>query len=202
MFQTAFRHQTAIGVRCSLAGFVVPGVGHGAHHRSVVKAHGLFDEREAFFGFFHLGGVFGVVLWRLAGHGEADAAVVSAHAVANLPAEQFIDRHSGHLSRDVPESDFDRAHRRTPGLERAQPADLQHDPRDIRRIFTQKVVAIKEHHGLEIGLGRFGLPVAGDALVGNDPNDRIAANDGAAEICDLDRRLSYAPFTAALLSGC
>ena len=54
MFEAAFRHEAAIGVRCSRPRFVVPPVGHGAHHRRIVKADCLLDEGEALFGFFHL----------------------------------------------------------------------------------------------------------------------------------------------------
>ena len=138
MVQAAFRHHAAIGMRCSCPRrFVVPAIGHGGHHRRIVKSDRLLDQREALFGFLHLGHVLGVVLRRLAGHGEADASVVDADAVANLAAEQFIYRHSGHLPRDVPQSDLDRAHRRAPGLERTQPADLQHHalrrPSGLRR---------------------------------------------------------------------
>ena len=186
MFQAAFRHQTAIRVRCSRPRFVVPPVGHGAHHRRIVKADCLLDQGEALFGFLHLGHVLGVVLWRLAGHRETDASVVGADAVADLSAQQFIYRHSGYLPCDVPESDLDRAHRRTPGLERTEPADLQHHPLDVRRIFAEKIVLIKEHHRLEIRLGGLGLTVPGDALIGDDSNDRVPADDCAPEVRDLD----------------
>src|ERR1035437_3551390 len=98
-------------ITCSRPRSVVPAIAHGAHHRRIVKADSLFDEGETLFGFFHLLGVLGVVLGRLAGHWETDAAVVDTDTVPDLSAEQLIYRHSGDLPCDVPESDLDRAHR-------------------------------------------------------------------------------------------
>ena len=112
MLQAAFGQQAAVGVRRPRPRFVVPAVGHGAHHRRIVEADRLLDEREALFGFLHLRHVLGVVLRRLAGHREADASVVGAHAVPDLAAQQLVYRHSGRLPGDVPEGDLDRAHRR------------------------------------------------------------------------------------------
>ena len=167
--------------------FVVPAVGDGAHHRRIVKANRLLDEGEALFGFFHLRHVLGVVARRLAGHGEADASVVGADAVPDLAAEQFIYRRSRHLPGDVPQRDFDRAHRRTPGLEGAHPTDLQHDAIHVRRIFAQEIVLIEEHHRLEIRFRGLGLPVPGDALIRHDANYRVPADYGAPEVRDPNR---------------
>src|ERR1019366_5481080 len=156
-----------------------------AHHRRIVKADSLFDEGETLFGFFHLLGVLGVVLGRLAGHWETDAAVVDTDTVPDLSAEQLIYRHSGDLPCDVPESDLDRAHRRTPGLEGAKPANFQHDALDVRRVLAQDIVLVEEHHWLEIRLGGLGLTVAGDALIRDNSNYRVSADDRTPEVCDF-----------------
>ena len=187
LFEAALGQQAAIGVRRSRPRFVVPAVGHGVHHRRIVKADRLLDQGEALFGFLHLRHVLGVILRRLAGHGEADGSVVGADAVPDLAAQQFINRHSGHLPGDVPERDLDRAHRRTPGLERTHAADLQHHALHVRRVFAEKIVLIEEHHRLEIRLGGLGLTVPGDALIRDDANYRVPADDGAPEVGDLDR---------------
>ena len=179
MFEAAFRQETAVGVRCSRPRFVVPPVRRCAHHRRIVKADSLFDQSETLFGFLHLHHVLGVILRCLAVHGETDASVVDTDPVPDLPAQQFIYRHSGRLPCDVPESYLDRTHRRTPGLERTQPADLQHHALDVGRVFAQNVVLVEEHHQLEIRLGGLGLTIPGDALIRDDSNYRVPANDRA-----------------------
>ena len=100
--EAALGQQATVRVRRPRARFVVPAIRYGAHHRRIVKADRLLDEREPLFGLFHLGHVLGVILRRLAGHGEAHAAVVRAYAVPDLAAEQLINRHSSRLAGDVP----------------------------------------------------------------------------------------------------
>ncbi len=166
LFEAALGQQTAVRVRRPRPRLVVPAVGYGAHHRRIVKTNRLLDEGEALLGLFHLGHVLGVVLRCLAGHRKADASVVGADAVADLTAQQLIHGHSGRLPRNVPEGDLDRAHGRAPGLEGAHPADLQHHPVHVRRVFAEKIVPIEKDHRLEIRLGGLGLAVTGDALIG------------------------------------
>src|SRR5260370_13277005 len=121
-----------------------------------------------------------------------------------FPARQLIYRHSGHLACDVPESYLDRAHRRTPGLGRTKPADLQQHALDVRRVFANNVVPIKEHHRLEIRLGGLGLTVPGDALIRDDSNYQVPADDCATEVCGFDGSMPGPLFrerlTALLLS--
>ena len=186
MLEAAFGHEAAVRVRGSFSRLVVPHVGDGAHHCGIVEADGHLDEGEAFFGFLHLLHVLGVVLRHLTFHRRPEASVVDADAVADLAAQQLVDGHSGDLAGDVPESDLDRAYCRAPRLEGAKPADLQHDSLDVGGIFAQKIVLIEEDHRLEVRLGRLGLAIAGDTLIGNDSNDGVAADDGASQIGDFD----------------
>ena len=166
------------------------------------KPTAILIEREAFFGFLHLLHVFGVVLRHLPGHRRPKASVVDADAVADFAAQQLVDGHSGDLARDVPESDLDGADRRAPRLERAKPADLQHDALDVGRIFAEKIILVEEDHRLEIRLGRLGLAVAGDALIGDDSNDRVAADDGASQIGDFDFWLAGSSFLSGERCRC
>ncbi len=154
-----------------------------------MEADRHLDQREAFFGFLHLLNVLGVILRHLPRHRRPKTSVVNADAVADLAAQQFVDGHSRDLTGDIPESDLDRADRRAPRLERAKPADLQHHSLDIGWIFAEQIVLVEQHHRLEIRLVGFGLTVAGDALIGNDSNDRVAADDGASKVGDFDFRL-------------
>src|SRR5580692_4263701 len=130
----------------------------------------------------------------MAGHREADGSVVDTDAVPDLAAEKLIYGLSGHLPGDVPQGYFDCAYSRAPGLKGAHAADLQHHARDVCRVFADQVVLIKEDHRLEVGLVGLGLTITGDALIGDDANRRIAPDDGAAEISDLDRCLPRAFF--------
>src|SRR5690606_10267899 len=118
-------------------------------------------------------------------HRETDRAVVDAHPVAYLAAEQFIDRQSGSLARNVPQCHLDRADRTAPGLERAQTPDLQHDALDVGRVLADDQIAIKEHVRLEVRLVRLGLPIAVDPFVRGNPYDGIVADDRALDIRNL-----------------
>ena len=159
-----------------------------------MKADCLFDQGETLFGLFHLRHILGVVLRRLPGHGETDASVVGADAVPHLPAQEFVYGHSGHLPCDIPKSYLDGAHCRAPGLERAKPADLQQHPLDVRRVFTQNIVFVKEHHRLEIRLGGLGFTISGDALIRDDSNYRVPANNCAPEVRDFNRPMCWPLF--------
>ena len=169
----------------------IPGVGDGRHHGRIVEADGHLDQGIALFGFLHLGRELGVVLRRV-GHRHRGADVVfgvsvGTDAVADLSAKQLVDRQSGRLAGDIPERDFDGTDGRAPGLGGAQAANLQHDRGDVGWVLADEILFIKQHHRLEIGLGRFRLTVSGNSLVGNDANRRIAADDGALEVGNLDR---------------
>src|ERR1700682_1558483 len=104
---------------------------------------------------------------------EPDAAVVDANPVAHLAPEQLVDGNAGGLAGDIPERHLDRADGPAPSLEASQPADLQHDPFDVGRVFTEKVLLVSEHDRLQVGLARLHLAVTADALVGHDPHDGI-----------------------------
>ena len=80
---------------------------------------------------------------------------------------------------------LDGADRRAVGLEAAALTDLQHHALDVGRVLADERIAEMQHPGLEVGLGEFDLAEAVDAFVGDDADDRDAADDGAAEIGDL-----------------
>src|SRR4029434_9608322 len=75
-----------------------------------------------------------------------------------------------------------------------KPADLEHDSLDVSGIFTQKIVLIEEDHRLEIRLRGLGLTIAGDTLIGYDPNDPGTADDGASQVGDCDFWLANPSF--------
>src|SRR5579862_8157111 len=82
IFEAPFRHHAAIGMRRSRPRrFVVPRIGDGGHHRRIVKADGLFNQGKALFGILHLCHILGVILWRMASHGEANGSVVDTDAI-------------------------------------------------------------------------------------------------------------------------
>jgi hypothetical protein len=61
----------------------------------------------------------------------------------------------------------------------------------------QNTVPVKEHHRLEIRLGGLGLAVPGEALIRDDANYRVPADDGAPEVGDFVGCLP-----GALFRGC
>ena len=133
----------------------------------------------------------GIVLRPVAGALPADRAVIDAHLVAHLAAEQLVDRHAGRLAGDVPQRVLDGADRGAIGLERAALADLQHAALDVGRVLADQRVAEMQHPGLEVGLGVFHLAEAVEALVGDDADDRMLADDGAAQVGDFHDDLLF-----------
>ena len=127
----------------------------------------------------------GVVLRPVAGALLADVAVVDPHLVAHLAAEQLVDRHARRLAGDVPERMLDGADGGAVGLERAALADLQHHALDVGRVLADQRLAEMQHPGLEIGLGVLDFAKAVEAFVGDDADDGVLADDGAAQIGDL-----------------
>jgi hypothetical protein len=199
MVEATFRHEPAIDVRRvpSRPVLAVPGIRDGIHHVYIVEADGELDQGVALFRLLHLLREFGVIL-RCTGYqlGVIFGVPVGTDAVADLSAEQLVYRQSSCLPGDVPEGEFDGADRRAPGLERAHVADLEHDARDVGRVFAQKILFIKEHHRFEIPLGRLGLTISGNALIGDDAHHRFAPDDGALEVGDFDRSSARPPFSA------
>ena len=162
-------------------------VGHATGH-GAVKGDALLDDRETFWRLHHLLHIFGKVLRLVASHLEAHRAVVDAHLVAYLAAQEFVDRQVGRLTGNVPERHFDRAHRRAPGFERAQPADPTHHPLDIGGVGPQDQVTVEEYMGLEIRLGPLGLAITINPFVGENANNRLVADHSTAEVGDFHGR--------------
>ena len=152
-----------------------------------MEADALLDHEEVFGPLHHPLDVGGVVLGAVAGALLADRAVVDADLVADLAAEELVDRHAGGLAGDVPEGVLDGADRRAVGLEGAALADLQHHPLDVGGVLADQRVAEVQDAGLEVGLGELDLAEAVEALVGDDADDWVLADDGAAEVGDLHR---------------
>ena len=61
----------------------------------------------------------------------------------------------------------------------------QHDALDVGRVVADQRLAELQDERLEVGLVLLDLAVAADALVGDDPHDRVLADDGAFEVGDL-----------------
>src|SRR5215216_406838 len=167
-------------------------VGDFAVHRAV-EADALLDEREAFGGVLHALHVFGVVIRHVGGHGEAHRAVVDAHTIAHLAAQQPVDGESTRLAVQVPQRHLDRAHGAAPRLERAAVADVEHDPLDLSWIGAEDVVAVHHDVRLDVRLEGLDRAIAADPLVGSDPHDRVVADHGALEIGDTHRPPAYRP---------
>ena len=145
----------------------------------------LFDDGEALFELLHLGHVFGEVFGIIALERNANAAVVDADLVPNFASEELVHRHSSGLAGNVPQRNLDRADRRAPRLETAQPADAAYDTLDVGRVLTKDGITVVENEGFEIGLRPLGLAETFDAFVGSDADDRVIADDGAFEVGDF-----------------
>ena len=159
-------------------------VGHRRLHVRV-EADPLLHHEELFGPLHHPLDVGGIVLRPVAGALLPDRAVVDPDLVAHLAAEELVDRHPGRLAGDVPERVLDRAHRRAVGLERAALADAQHHPLDVGGVLADERVTEMQHPGLEVALGELDLAEAVEALVGDDADDRMPADHGAAQVGDL-----------------
>jgi hypothetical protein len=131
---------------------------------------------------FDLGGV---VLRPVARALLAQRTIVDAHLVADLAAEQLVGGHAGRLAGNVPERVLDGTDRRAVGLERTPLADLHHAALDVGRILADERVAEMQHPGFQVVLGVFHLAEPVEALVGDDANDGVAADDGAPQVGDL-----------------
>src|SRR3954468_10427636 len=103
------------GLRLCIA---IKEVGHRGGH-AAVEGYPHLDDGETLRGGLHLGHIGGVVCWLVPVHGEADSAVVDAHAVAHLAAEELVDREPGGLPSHVPEGHLHRADGTPPRLEAA-----------------------------------------------------------------------------------
>ncbi len=136
------------------------------------KRDALLDHEEALGLLHHPFDVGGVVLRPVAGALAPPVAVVAAHLVAHLAAEQLVDRNVRGLAGDVPQGMLDGADRRAIGLEAAALADLQHAALDIRRVFADERLAEVQDPRLEVGLGELHLTEAVDVLVRDDADDR------------------------------
>ena len=152
-----------------------------------VEADALLHHEEVFGQLlhpFHIGGVvFGAVACALFAH----VAVVAAHLVTHLAAQQLVGGHIRSLAGNVPQRMLDDADRRAIGLERAALADFQHHPLDVGWVLADQRVAKVQHPGFDVALGEFDFAQAVDAFVGGDADDGVAANDSAAQIGDFHR---------------
>ncbi len=145
----------------------------------------LLDHEEALGLLHHPLDVGRVVLGPVAGPLAALVAVVAADLVAHLAAKQLVGRHVRGLAGNVPQGMLDGADGRAIGLEAAALADLQHAALDVGRVLADQRVAEMQHPGLEVGLGELHLAEAVDVLVGDDADDGMLADDGAAQVDDF-----------------
>ena len=159
-------------------------VGHSVLHVRVERDP-LLHHEEAFGLLHHPFDVGRVVLGPVPRALAAVVAVVAAHLVAHLAAEQLVDRNARGLAGDVPQRMLDGADGGAIGLEAAALADLQHAALDVGRVLADQRLAEMQHPGLEVGLGELDLAEAVDVLVGHDADDGMAADDGATEVDDL-----------------
>ena len=120
-----------------------------------------------------------------AGHFGLIERAIGADMVADLAAEQAIDRRIGGLAGNVPERMFDGADGSAEGLEAAADADAAHDALDVARILADDPVLELQNLRLDIGLGRLDLAPAGDPFIGGDADDGAAGNDSAFEISNF-----------------
>ncbi|MEZ5906960.1 MAG: hypothetical protein R3C69_18335 [Geminicoccaceae bacterium] len=204
----ALGHESTLGEAveraAALLQLAIVEVGHGVLHLAV-EGHTHLDEGKAVRQPLHPFGLGGVVLGRDTLHGPADGAVVAAHLVPDLAAEQLMDRQARGLAGEVPERHLDRADGTAPGLERAALPDPEHAALDVGRVLADQRLAVVQHEGLEVGLVLLGLAIAREALVGDDADDRVGADDGAPEVGDphFCRPFSHASYSgrASLWSG-
>ena len=96
-----------------------------------------------------------------------------------------MDGQAGGFAGEVPQGDFDGADGGTPGFEGAAGAELDHDAFDQSGVFADHGFAQHGEVGLDVGLGVFDRAVATEAGIGEDADDRVFADDGAAYVGDL-----------------
>ena len=136
---------------------------------------------------FILRHVLGVVGRVVAVDRETDRAVVDAHPVTHLAAEQLVHREPGGFPGNIPERHLDRADRAPPRFETAALANLAHHPLDVGRVFAdQRRFEVQDVPG-QVRLVRFDLGVAVDTVVGDDPHHRVLPDHRALEIDDFHR---------------
>ena len=80
---------------------------------------------------------------------------------------------------------LDHAHRSAPRLEGAALPDPHHAPLDVGRILTDQPIAEMHDEGFQVRLVLLHLAVAADPPVGDDPHDRVLADDRAFEVDDF-----------------
>ena len=153
-------------------------------HRRV-EADALLDHEEVLRLLGHPLDVGGEILGAVAGTGASDRAVINANLVAHLAAEQLVDRNARGLAGNIPQRMLDHRDGGAIGLERAALADLHHAALDIGRVFADQRVAEMQDERLEVGLGVFNLADTIQALIGDDADDRVLADDGNAQIGNL-----------------
>ena len=145
----------------------------------------LLHHKEAFGLLHHPFDVVRIILGPVAGTLAPLVAIVAAHLVAHLAAQQLVGRDIRGLAGDIPKRVLDRADRRAIRLEAAALADLQHAALDVRRVLADQRIAEVEHEWLEVGLGEFHLAKAVDVFVRHDADDGMSADNGAAEVDDF-----------------
>ena len=111
---------------------------------AAVEGDALFDNAKILRRVFHQLHIGGVGLGRApAPHWEANGAIVDPHLIADLAAEQLVDRHARGLAGDIPERHLDCADGAAPGLEAAHAADFKHYPLDVGWVFAEDVFFIE-----------------------------------------------------------
>jgi hypothetical protein len=72
------------------------------------------------------------------------------------------------------------------GLEAPRRRDLKHDAGGAGGVFADEIRLVLGDHCLDVALSVLRLPIARDALIGNDPHGWIVANDRTANIGNPD----------------
>ncbi len=147
VLEAALGHQALVGVGRMTLQLADEEVLDPVRH-AAVKADAFLDDAEAFGSGFHLRHVGGIILGVGARHREAHAAVVDAHLVAHLAAQELVNRNPGGFAGNIPEGHFDGADGAAPGLEAPQAADALHDPLDVGGIFVDQVLLVVQDVGL------------------------------------------------------
>ena len=165
-------------------GDAVMEVGNGVLHVGM-KGDALLDHEEVFGPLHHPFDVGSVILRTVTGPLLADGAVVDADLVPHLAAEKLVDRHIGRLAGNVPKRVLDGRDGGAIGLETAALADFEHAALDIGGVLADEGFLEMEHEGFEVGLGELHLAQAIKAFIGDDADDGVAADDGAAQVGDF-----------------
>src|SRR5690606_26316431 len=108
--------------------------------------------------------------------------------VTHLAAEELIGRHISRLAGNIPQGVLDDRHCSAIGLKAAALADFQHATLYIGRVFAYQRVAEMQNEGFQVGFGEFDFAKTIKPFSGDDAYDGVAADDSAAEVCDLHWR--------------